>query len=70
MRNGSLPEGNGGVLGIALGNVVRNSFSNLGAVVVLGYALLVGLVLVALRVALNSMTKQLMRLTSLMRMWV
>ncbi|MFQ5490594.1 MAG: DNA translocase FtsK [Phycisphaerae bacterium] len=45
--SGALPEGNGGVVGIALGDLVRNSFSNLGAVVVLGYALLVGLVLVA-----------------------
>ena len=42
-----LPEGNGGILGAALGDFVAESFSGLGVVVVLGYALLVGLLFAA-----------------------
>jgi len=45
--SGSLPEGNGGILGTALGDFVGANFSGLGAVVVLGYALLVGLLFAA-----------------------
>ncbi len=44
-RPAALPEGAGGVLGSALGRVVEDNFNSLGAVVVLGYALIVGLVL-------------------------
>jgi S-DNA-T family DNA segregation ATPase FtsK/SpoIIIE len=46
-RAGSLPEGNGGILGAALGDFVSENFSGLGAVVIIGYALLVGLLFAA-----------------------
>ena len=45
--SGALPEGNGGVLGAALGDLMHVNFSSLGTVVILGYALLVGLLLTA-----------------------
>ena len=44
---GRLPEGAGGVLGLALGNLVSKNFSGLGGGVVLGYAFLVGLLFTA-----------------------
>ncbi|HUU82741.1 MAG TPA: DNA translocase FtsK 4TM domain-containing protein [Phycisphaerae bacterium] len=44
---GALPEGCGGVLGMALGEFISTNLSGLGAVLVLGYALLVGLLFAA-----------------------
>ena len=40
----SLPEGNGGVVGIALANFLTHNFSTWGTVLILGYAFFVGLV--------------------------
>ncbi|MCH7813357.1 MAG: DNA translocase FtsK 4TM domain-containing protein, partial [Planctomycetes bacterium] len=45
--SGPLPEGPGGILGNALGGFVSDNFSSLGAVVVLGYAVLIGLLFTA-----------------------
>ncbi len=44
---GPLPEGAGGVLGMGFGDFVSTNFSGLGALVLLGYALLVGLLFTA-----------------------
>ena len=43
----TLPEGDGGILGTALGNFLTTHFSGLGTVLVLGYAFIVGLLLTA-----------------------
>ena len=40
----SLPEGNGGVVGIAVANFLTHNFSTWGTVLILGYAFFVGLV--------------------------
>jgi len=45
--SGGLPEGPGGVLGMGLGDFISSTFSGLGAVLVLGYALLVGVLFTA-----------------------
>ena len=43
----TLPEGDGGILGSALGEFLQARFSGLGTVLVLGYAFIVGLLLTA-----------------------
>ena len=43
----TLPEGDGGILGTALGDSLATHFSGLGTVLVLGYAFIVGLLLTA-----------------------